>query len=742
MKPAPRVENIESVRCPDGSECNGTATCCRTKSTSEPYGCCPEVDAVCCEDRVHCCPKGYECSEKECIKSSVETSLPKLKIGEIVVDSIRTGITCPDGGTCTSDQTCCLTKTGKYGCCPSPDAVCCSDQVHCCPQGFKCEVATGQCAKEIAKTSLIEIEKRFDIPCGTSGTSCNNTATCCKLKNGSYGCCPLADAVCCADHTHCCPEGYRCSDKPGECIKGYVELFDRRPNVDADTIRCDDGTVCASGTTCCKTPNGTYGCCPAEGAVCCADLIHCCPHGTTCDLAGHKCREATSVVAVPLMRKLEARVIGNVVCPDQSLCPNGDTCCEVGSGVFGCCPSPNAVCCADGKHCCKTGFTCVSSNNTCSKDTKEQSVVPLIQYHYSVSDDICPGGTEECKGDNVTCCRTSTGFGCCPLKNAVCCSDLVHCCPNGYACDTSTGKCNPQSGGTTERAEISKIATNDVACPDGSSCPTNDTCCKTATGYGCCPLPFAVCCADMKHCCPNDYACESGGMCVDARNNDKLESTSIVSTIERKIECPDGGHCREDSTCCRKSAESNIYGCCPFLDGVCCLHNKCCPNNTRCNSETHTCDHVDPSIESPSPAADLIPELEKTLAMIRCPDKGYCTDDQTCCKRSGDSYGCCPYQFAVCCNDSVHCCKKGYTCADNSTRCIAESDSDEEASRIDALVLDVQSPMSTCPDGHNCTSAQTCCQTTTGHYGCCPAAKATCCRDNIHCCKAGYKVCN
>ena len=47
---------------------------------------------------------------------------------------------------------------------------------------------------------------------------------------------------------------------------------------------------------------------------------------------------------------------------------------------------------------------------------------------------ICPDGVSECASGN-TCCKLSSGaYGCCPLPNAVCCSDHIHCCPSGYTC--------------------------------------------------------------------------------------------------------------------------------------------------------------------------------------------------------------------------------------------------------------------------------------------------------------------
>ena len=40
---------------------------------------------------------------------------------------------------------------------------------------------------------------------------CPANNTCCYVSSTKYRCCPLKDAVCCADHT-CCPGGYRCTE--------------------------------------------------------------------------------------------------------------------------------------------------------------------------------------------------------------------------------------------------------------------------------------------------------------------------------------------------------------------------------------------------------------------------------------------------------------------------------------------------------------------------------------------------
>lgn len=57
-----------------------------------------------------------------------------------------TDVTCPDGSSsCPTGQTCCKLSSGQYGCCPLPNADCCSDGVHCCPQGYTCDVSKGTC---------------------------------------------------------------------------------------------------------------------------------------------------------------------------------------------------------------------------------------------------------------------------------------------------------------------------------------------------------------------------------------------------------------------------------------------------------------------------------------------------------------------------------------------------------------------------------------------------------------------
>lgn len=48
------------------------------------------------------------------------------------------------------------------------------------------------------------------------------------------------------------------------------------------SVVCPDGGQCPDDNTCCLMSGGVYGCCPLNGAVCCADKEHCCPGGSVC----------------------------------------------------------------------------------------------------------------------------------------------------------------------------------------------------------------------------------------------------------------------------------------------------------------------------------------------------------------------------------------------------------------------------------------------------------------------------
>ncbi|XP_023930792.1 multiple epidermal growth factor-like domains protein 6 [Lingula anatina] len=767
-KAVPVDNNVGSVVCPDGrSQCPDGNTCC--KLASGQYGCCPQPNAVCCSDGVHCCPHGYTCQtgSGQCVRENEAISLITDKA--VPVDNNVGSMVCPDGNTC------CKLASGQYGCCPTPHAVCCSDGVHCCPNGYKCDASSGKCERQysaipwLTKTTALSVGNGGNtVLCPDSQSQCPDGNTCCKLASGEYGCCPIPHAVCCRDGVHCCPQGQICQEPSGKCVTPNSEtpLLTSVPatfvSLKLQSVLCPDGiSECPNGNTCCKLASGQYGCCPQPNAVCCSDGIHCCPHGTKCDLTAGTCHNGEQRVSwfVKTMARPNAQNVGSVMCPDgQSQCPNGNTCCKLTSGQYGCCPVPNAACCSDGIHCCPNGYTCQTGSGQCVRENAAISVITdkAVLVDNNVGSVICPDGQSQCPDGN-TCCKLASGqYGCCPQPNAVCCSDGLHCCPNGYTCQTSTGEC----------------VNGPVICPDGQSqCPNGNTCCKLANGqYGCCPQPNAVCCSDGKHCCPHGYTCQvSTGDCVRQNTAMSVMKRSLKialkpSGMTNNI-CPDGGSCPNDNTCCLLA--TGRYGCCPLPEAVCCSdHIHCCPEGYTCDLRTGTCsfgsdrmswftktpaivmgDNISPNkllgSVNPSITKDIVSkDLDGGVTVGKaCPGgTQQCDSYQTCCKMMDGQYGCCPVPNAVCCSDHQHCCPEGTTCDVSRQRCLRGAVSIPWLPKLAAKPIQ-PSPVGSvvCPDGRSmCPSGNTCCRHGSG-YGCCPMSHAVCCSDGRHCCPSGEK---
>ncbi|GFR93817.1 granulin-like protein, partial [Elysia marginata] len=228
--------------------------------------------AVCCSDKLHCCPEGYTCDVSQGTCNKGKDTLAFFKKQPATPAPAVSDVTCPDQSVCPSGSTCCLNQQGGYGCCPVPHAVCCSDKLHCCPESYTCDVSQGTCNK--GKDTLAFFKKQpatpapavSDVTCPDQSV-CPSASTCCLNQQGGYGCCPVPHAVCCSDKLHCCPAGYTCDVSAGRCNKGnqFVALFTKQPSKPASEVRsvkCPDGSECQSGMTCCELQAGDYGCCP------------------------------------------------------------------------------------------------------------------------------------------------------------------------------------------------------------------------------------------------------------------------------------------------------------------------------------------------------------------------------------------------------------------------------------------------------------------------------------------------
>nr|AJD81432.1 granulin epithelin precursor variant 1 [Pinctada fucata] len=792
-----------SVMCPDGqSECMDGQTCCLLEDQTS-YGCCPIEDAVCCLDHIHCCPQGTTCdiADKKCIGSrqkfemiitEMMTTQPARKVSlEYVI--------CPDKSSqCPTGQTCCPLVDGHFGCCPTPNAVCCSDRRHCCLAGSQCDVRDGKCIKAdnsvtnwLEKVPAQKVEQKEEKPgdpvvCPGNQFQCEYKHTCCKLDNGTWACCPLQEADCCADQNYCCPVNTQCNTAQGKCTAGDTIVMDWFVKVPAkpvstpgakiavskEVICPDKQSQCKEGQTCCKLSSGKYGCCPLKEAVCCSDEIHCCPKDTTCEPSSGKCQRGDGLV-MDWFLKLPAQKMltvsdNNVICPDgRSACPNGQTCCKTNTGAYGCCPLPQAVCCADHLHCCPHGYSC--NNGRCQRGDKFinwleklPSEKIITDVSTSVQNVVCPDGQSECH-DGQTCCKLASGnYGCCPSKDAVCCADHVHCCPHGTTC--STGGCTHgnkildwlEKLPSKKLGPVVPVTVQNIVCPDQKSmCPNGNTCCQLASGqYGCCPKPNAVCCADHIHCCPEGTTCDvSSGKCNKGNNVidwlEKLPSkklTSDVSVSTKKVICPDGqSQCNEGSTCCKLA--SGQYGCCPQPNAVCCAdHVHCCPHDYTCDVSSGHCtkgNNVIAWLEK-LPSTKLITDVSVSTQNVICPDgQSQCKDGSTCCKLASGQYGCCPIPKAVCCSDHVHCCPHDYKCDVSSGKCMKGNNLIDWLEKLPSMKVTSEVAVTVqnivCPDGQSeCKEGSTCCKLASGQYGCCPKPNAVCCADHVHCCPQGY----
>ncbi|XP_019745510.1 granulin a [Hippocampus comes] len=356
----------------------------------------------------------------------------------------------PLGGTCQSDHR----RTSSFQCGPSDQGLACANGMRCCQEGHLCSADSMWCFKPESV-----------VLCGDKVSECPNGSTCCETPQGTWGCCPLPKAVCCEDKEHCCPGGSLCdvrrsvcvSPEDGEDMPMWNKLPARRradwENQRANMVPCDDKSYCEDGTTCCKTAQGDWSCCPLPQAVCCSDLLHCCPQGHTCNLVAQTCDQEWR--SVPWLEKEAAgsrQQEQEVKCDDTHTCSDSSTCCKTQTGSWGCCPLPRAVCCPDGNHCCPTDYTCDEQESKC---VKGQVAIPWYpKLPASISSLLPPRttvaamkpGFVQCDdqsmcNDGQTCCKiSSTDWGCCPFANAVCCSDMQHCCQAGNRC-TLGGQC-------------------------------------------------------------------------------------------------------------------------------------------------------------------------------------------------------------------------------------------------------------------------------------------------------------
>ncbi|KAJ8345428.1 hypothetical protein SKAU_G00296210 [Synaphobranchus kaupii] len=254
-----------------------------------------------------------------------------------------------------------------------------------------------------------------------------------------------------------------------------------------------------------------------------------------------------------------------------------------------------------------------------------------------------------------------------------------------------------------------------ITCPDGGTCDDGSACCQTNSraGYGCCPLARPL---PMVHA---------------SSRNDGNDTT-----------CPDGSHCPSEYSCLQSH---NAYKCCPLGQGVSCSDGKhCCPEHHRCGEDGHSC-IKEKALQALRDNSDVKDPHTVSETSVTCPDGSKCPDFTTCCWSIYGYYACCPFPYAVCCRDHIHCCPYGATCRAGS--CFWPTGSVPWLEKVPALPRVLQGAILRaarldqvrCDAKTSCPNDNTCCfMKSLGRSGCCPLPKAVCCRDQKHCCPSGY----
>ncbi|KAM4716099.1 granulin b isoform 2-T2 [Anableps anableps] len=629
---------------------------------------------------------------------------------------LSTALICPDGGKCEDKNTCCNKNRGGYSCCPLPHAECCSDHIHCCYEGTLCDLVLKKCVNKTVSLPLIKrlpTKQRLSasqfqvvgglkaVMCPDHESQCPDDTTCCQLYDSSWGCCPLPKAVCCEDKRHCCPEGTKCDLIHLKCVSPSLKSFPmleklpakrskNKPDSTSASVTFPGGkSSCPDGYTRCLLTSGEYGCCPYPEAVCCSGHIHCCPSGTKCNLTHCTCVSVQENAPLPVrmfptmtdQRPTQSKVHA-VPCNSSVACADGNTCCKSPRGEWACCPLPQAVCCKDHLHCCPNGTVCNLAASMCDHPSGT-ALMPLLPntpaFPLLTENSKCDESTS-CPGI-TTCCKVATGeWTCCPLPQAVCCDDHIHCCPHGYVCNLEAHTCDDSSGVSPPLPLLTKVPAltsraqqEKIMCDTQTSCPKDTTCCfmERTQKWGCCPLPEAVCCKDGNHCCPSGHTCDPHRSSCSKGPHQIPWFTKLGALTEPSaltdVKCDNKSSCASGMTCCK--LPSKEWGCCPLVKAVCCPdHEHCCPQGYTCNIQTRTCEKKGYDLQLSALLLSKVEQSELREAVedtnVPCDDTGvfFCPKKSTCCKISATEWSCCPSAMAECCADTKHCCPVGYSC--------------------------------------------------------------------------------
>ncbi|GFT93299.1 granulin [Nephila pilipes] len=178
-------------------------------------------------------------------------------------------------------------------------------------------------------------------------------------------------------------------------------------------FQCEESILCRKGSRHCEEANGKQWCCPKNRVF--------------CDSETNKCHPLVSNVPLVLLRpsikkseyftaleKLSLNIEADPFRNKQILSRSLNYLCQPleTSKKY---PKPSPV----------NSTQCLSNRKTGDGST----------------DIYCPGRKQRCPPENTCCLIGKDVYGCCRYQDAVCCDDLIHCCPPDTMCNTETMEC-------------------------------------------------------------------------------------------------------------------------------------------------------------------------------------------------------------------------------------------------------------------------------------------------------------
>jgi cysteine-rich repeat protein len=609
-----------------------------------------------------------------------------------------------DGGDCSGFSVPCDCQTDS-DCIPLEDGDVCNGTLYCDTTLFpqKCAV--------VAKTVVT-----CDEPQGV-GAEC--LAAICDPDSGECSLTPANDGIYCNDEDACtvgesCAAGQCSGGVPVNCNDGNICTTDLCDMTDgcsheANTLPCDDGTVCTVGDLCAEST-----CVPGQ-SLSCNDKNVC--TSDSCD---------------PAVGCLFANVGG--LCDDNNPCTTGDNC-------------------ADGK-CAGAAVLDCDDNNPCTKDiclpdsgcTHLDVSGPCDDLDPCTSGDACgaglclPGEATDCDdGNPCTDDSCAAPDGCLNTPNALPCDDGNSCttddlCGAGVCVGKGSLECDDDNPCTKDICLPDGGCAYEKTsgfCSDGDPCTINDIC-----KSGQCISGPKVDCDDANPC--TDDECGDDGLCIHLGNLAECDDDNPCTAGDHCIEgdCVATGptDCDDDNVCTNDLCDPTLgcthtHNALPCDDGtICTLDDKCAeglcvPGSAMQCDDGNTCttDACDPLTGCTHTANDTICDdgnactADDTctngfclgLSLTKCGDNNLCTDDSC-----NPLTGCANVPNANPCSDGSVCtlndsCADGVCVPGEELSCDDSSDCTEDSCSPDAGCVNAPLDVA-CNDGDVCTIDDAC----------------------------------